>query len=537
MVLVLAIVAAYWNSLHGQFLFDDFSCIVDNPRIRHLWPLTRIVASAPDIAVAGRPLVSLSLAFNYALGGPRVLGYHLVNLALHLLVALGLFGIARDTLRSQRLRRHYGPYATGLALAIALVWATHPLLTESVTYVIQRTELLMAACLVATLACAIRSARSPSPHRWWLAAVAASACGMASKEVMVVAPLVVALYDRVFLAGSWRDVWRRRGWLYAGLASTWLVLAALVLRANRPATAGLGFAEATPWRYALTQAGVVARYLRLVVWPTPLVADYGDWPLAAGFADVWRPALVIGALLAATVWALRRWPSLGFLGAWFFLILAPTSSVLPIITELAAERRMYLPLLAPVALLIVGGWELLGRLCPSPHRSRLGGMLLAAATVALIAATIRRNADYASEVGMLRDIIAKRPGNVRAHYNLGIALAEQGRLDDSARVFATALRLKPDYASAHSNLGVVLAKQGHLPEAAAHYIEAIRLRPELPEPHNNLGSILIAQGRLEEATEQFEEALRLKPDFEEARQNAELARRWRRGDGQPVPSR
>ena len=182
------------------------------------------------------------------------------------------------------------------------------------------------------------------------AAVVACALGMGTKEVMATAPIVVLLYDRCFLAGSFREAFRRRWPMYVGLAATWAILGALVIAYPWGAATGAGFglAEAGPWEYARTQPGVILNYLRLSFWPSSLCFDY-SWPIATSAGQIIPAAAVIAALLAATLWALRRAPALGFLGAWFFLILAPTSSFVPIITEVAAERRMYLPLAAVVS--------------------------------------------------------------------------------------------------------------------------------------------------------------------------------------------
>jgi len=269
---------------------------------------------------------------------------------------------------------------------------------------------------------------------------------------------------------------------------------------------------------------VIVQYLRLAVWPHPLVVDYSDWPIANTLAEAMPGAIVIAALGLATLWALRHRPAVGFLGAWCFLVLAPSSSLLPIITEVAAERRMYLPLAALVGLIVVAGWSLLRRAVAGARLRRgLAAGLVTVLAGTLGAATVRRNEVYRSEVAILCDVIAKRPTNARAHYNLGIALAEQGRREEAVRHFVEALRLKPDYAEAHGNLGVVLAEQGKRKEAIAHYVQALRLNPGLAEAHNNLGLELADEGRLEEAIVHYTEALRLQPNFPQASENLSVA--------------
>ncbi len=212
-MLIAAGIWAYHSSFQGPFIFDDVHSIPLNPYIRHLWPIREVLTAPRNCSVNGRPTVCLTLALNYAWSGLNVWGYHAFNLAVHLLSALVLFGILRRTLDGEKLRDQFGGAAVGLAAAIALLWEIHPLQTESVTYIVQRTELLMGLFLLLTLYCTLRGACSVRPGAWYLAAVAACAFGMGSKEVMVSAPLLVLLYDRVFLASSFRELWQRRAGL------------------------------------------------------------------------------------------------------------------------------------------------------------------------------------------------------------------------------------------------------------------------------------------------------------------------------------
>ncbi len=348
-VLVIAAgILAYHNSFQGPFIFDDVASIVENPTIRHLWPVWQAVtAYKRGFTAEGRPVFDVSLAINYAIDGLRVWGYHAVNLAIHIAAGLVVLGITRRTLLRSPLRQRFGAEALPLALVIAVIWVVHPLQTESVTYVVQRAESMMGLFYLLTLYCTIRGAESDSPNMWYVLSVASCLLGMASKEVMVSAPLIVLLYDRTFLTGSFTEAWRRRWRLYLGLAGTWILLGYLVVTTgNRAGSAGMGTGMA--WTaYALTQFQAVAHYLRLSVWPHPLVFDYGT-VLANGVGEVLPSALIVTALLIGTLVAVRRWPSVGFLGVWFFAILAPTSSVLPVTTQTIAEHRMYLPLAAVV---------------------------------------------------------------------------------------------------------------------------------------------------------------------------------------------
>lgn len=507
--------AAYHNSCAAPFVFDDVS-IAETPELHQLWPPRALAGST-------RPLVQLTLALNYAVGGLNVRGYHVLNLAIHVLAALTLFGLVRRTLRTSRLDAECGRAASGRALAVSLIWTVHPLQTEGVTYVVQRAESLMALFYLLTLYCAARGATSPRGRRWYAAAVAACALGALSKPVIATAPIAVLLYDRVFLTGSWRQALRARAVLYAGLAASWAVLAWVLAGPHESATtAGFSMSDLTPFEYARSEPRVIVRYLRLAFWPRGLVLDYG-WPVASGVAAIVLPALLLAGLGALTVWLFRRRSELGFLGASFFLALAPSSSVIPI-KDLAFEHRMYLPLAALIASTVVGGERLVRRAVSGElWQVRIAAGLTAALVVTLGALTIARNRDYRSAVVMWTDVVGKRPANPRARNNLGDALFDEGRVAEAAAQLREALRLDRAYPDAHNNLGRALAAQGEYADASAHYLEALRLKPDYPEAWNNLGAALAEEKRYGEAEAHYAQALRLKPDYPEARNNLGVA--------------
>jgi tetratricopeptide (TPR) repeat protein len=333
-----------------------------------------------------------------------------------------------------------------------------------------------------------------------------------SKEIIVTAPVIVLLYDRTFVAGSFRETWRQRWRYYLGLAGTWLLLACLMTGLIQR---GAGFSDAVKWwNYALTSCRSVGLYLKLAIWPHPLVFDYGTNSIVVQHATEIAPyALLLAVLLVGTAIALWRWPVVGFAGGWLFLILVPTSSVVPVAFSPMAEHRMYLSLAAIVAVVVLGLHALIGR------RSLI---LFAAMAVGLGWLSVRRNEDYRSELALFSDTAAKCPDNERARYNFGFALSHSvGREREAIAEYQAALRIDPDYAEAHNNLGNSLSQiPGRLPEAIAEYQAALRTNPHYAEPHNNLGNALSQiPGRLPEAIAEYQAALRINPDYADAHYN------------------
>lgn len=549
-----AVLLAYANSFHGPFVFDDVPAIVENPTLRHPSDLGGLLAPPGDEAgtVGGRPLVNASLAFNYALGKLDPWGYHAFNFAVHAAASLLLFGLVRRV--AFRVAGARGEsHTTALAFFTALLWAVHPLQTEAVTYVVQRAESLMALFYLLTLYCFVRSAGNLLPastqRRWETLAVTACLAGMATKEVMVTAPLLVLLLDRAFFQPSIRSAVARRPWFYGALASTWILLAILVAGTHgRGGTVGPG-STAGVWPYFLTQCGAIIHYVRLAFWPTPLVFDYGT-RLVERWTDAALPGglLLLGAAGALLSW--RRWPAVGFSLTAFLVILAPSSSFVPVATEPMAEHRVYLPLAALIFVVVAG----LFRVCGGLRRGgAVAGTICALIGAGLAGVTAARNHDYRSEVALWSDTVSKVPGNPRAHNNLAEAWQAAGDPARAAAEFAAAVAVDPDYLPARYNLGVTqldqgkaveaipnlrralaaprhraetnlflaeaLEKTGQTGEAVASYREAVRLDPTNPEAAFGLGNTLAAQGELAAAVDAFRRAAALAPDRARIRNN------------------
>jgi len=517
-LLVLAGFAAYHNSFSGPFVYDDIAATKENPTIQNLSALTTVLAPPSDTGttVNGRPLVNLSLAINYAIGGYEVFSYHVLNLVIHLLAGLALFGLVRRSLELPSLRSRFGPgeVAMPFAFTVALLWIVHPLQTESVTYVVQRAESLAALFYLLTGYCFVRSVTSLRPTLWHSLAVVSCLLGMASKEIMASAPLIILVYDRALVSGTFQAAWRRHRRLYVGLACTWLLLGLLMsISRDRGGTVGFKAEGANAWHYALTQCLALGKYLKLTFWPSPIVFDYGT-EVETSLLRVLPQALLIVGLVAATAYALWRRPVLGFLGLWFFAILGPSSSFIPIVTEVMAEHRMYLPLAPLLALVVLGAGALLGR--------RAIPIFLILAVIAGYL-TVKRNDDYRDEMVLWRDTQQKYPSNARAHNNVGEILFRQDKREEALACFMEAVRLLPNYVDAINNVGNTIVQLGRPSEALPHLERALALRPHYAETYNNFGNAYYELGRLDEAIVNYREAVRLKPRWADAQSNLGVA--------------
>lgn len=510
----------YAGSLSGVFVYDDDETIVRNPHVRTLAPIAEALTAPPHSALSGRPLVSLSLALNHAAGGLEPAGYHMVNIALHAVAALALYAALAAALRGPRIPMPIRASATGLALAVALFWLVHPLQSEVVDYTTQRTESMMGLAAFCTLAAGIRGMRAPRPAARWLAlSVLACAAGTACKETIVVLPLLVWLYDVVFEAGSVGATWRRRHVYYVALASTWLLLALFTWGQPR---SGAGAASTVSWiAYLMAQGPMILTYLVRVVWPSPLIVDYGR-ATALPFSAAAPGLLAVAVLLALTVVWWKRDARLAYLGVWFFLTLAPTSSVIPIGTEVGAERRMYLPLAAALVLLVLGAWRLATRMRAAAPP--LTAAITAVAAIVLGAVTMARHADYQDRLALWQTVVAARPHG-RARHNLGIELMARGRRDEALAQYRLAVADEP---AAHYALGFALAERGQPDEAAAHFRRFLEAAPDdalAPNASTLLGVALARQGDHAAAVDAFRHTLAMRPqDVDAQRRLAEALR-------------
>jgi hypothetical protein len=536
---------AYSNSFQAALVFDNASVIGEDSRIQAVTRqnVERILTGgyrdgSSHAATAGlyRPFTTLTYVLNYAVlrDGPRPAGYHTVNFVLHevnvaLAYALGasIFGEAAP------------------AFALAAIWGLHPLLTEAVTNIVGRADLLAAFGVLAGLLCHVRGASAAGRRRVaWLAGLgAAQAVGLFSKENAVVLPGIMLLYDLIWAR---RAAWRRLAPAYAVVA---LPLAAFFwLRSGLHTHMLIDFTDnplvrAGFWTARLTAVKVVGMYLWLFLWPARLSADYSynAVPLFGWRASNWEDAkaliglaVCLGAGLLAVLLAVR-WRSdlrskgkpLLFFLMFFFVALSPTSNLIVLIGSIMAERFLYLPsvgLAGCVVGCVVAAIHALGqrRFLQRPAAARVAWTALGLVCLAFAARTYARNFDWRDDRSLWTSAVDVRPGAVKPHYNLGVEFERiEDRQAEAIAEYRAALRIEPDFLEAHNNLANALARMpGRLPEAIAEYQAALRIRPDRAEAHFNLALALAEMpGQLPEAIAEYQAALRIRPDYAEAHFN------------------
>ena len=529
------VLVAYSSSFQAALTFDNASAIGEDPRIRaataeniesilkgrYWYGAGERAATTPWY----RPLTTFSYLVNYAVlgNGPRPAGYHWVNLALDevnvaLVYALGILVLG----------------ASAPAWALAAIWGLHPLLTEAVTNIVGRADLLAAFGVLAGLLCHVKAVSAAGRRRVaWLAGLAgAQAIGLFSKENAAVLPGIMLLYD---LTWPERATWRRRAAAYAAVALP--IAAYLYLRSGLHWHAVIEVTE-NPlvssgfWTARLTAVKVIGKYLWLFVWPARLSADYtyNSIPLFGWRMWNWEDAkaaaalaVCLGAALLAILLAVR-WRRTGrpllFFLVFFFVALSPTSNLIVLVGSTMAERFMYLPSVGLAGCAVAAVYALGRRHFPNrPAAVRVAWAALGLVCLAFTARTYARNFDWQDERSLWASTVEVCPGSARAHYNLGLALERLPyELPEAIAEYQAAVRIEPDFAEAHTNLGNALAQTpGRLPEAIAEYQAALRIRPGLAAPHYNLANPLARMpGLLPEAIAEYQATLGIRPDDADA---------------------
>ena len=506
------VVAAYWNSLDNSFHFDDIHVIENNLYIRSLSNVPRFFTDATTFSsirshASYRPLVSLTLALDYAEGGLDPRPYHRTQIAL--LVALG----AMLALFYARLLDDAGA-AAWVGLAAATFFCVHAANTETLNFISSRSEELAVMGVVGSFLVWLERPRLRRTQLHLLPMCAGA-----------LAKIHAVMYGSLLFVGVW--LWQpeqtaaaertRRAW-----RETWPALVASVIvylfvrRMDAPEWTGGGD---RPLPYAWTQPFAWLHYGRLFVLPSGLNADsdlkvFPHWYDARALAG-WAFIALLAALIAAT-WRRRATSPIAFGVAWFALALVPTSTVFPF-SEIVNEHRVFFPFvgltLAAACALRLG----LARVPAAPRRRAIAGAMAAAAVIAGNAvATHARNRVWRNEETLWRDVAQKSPANGRGLMNYGLELMRQNRLEDARAYFERARQFSPNYSTLEINLGIVYGALHQPALAEAHFRRALALAEDA-EGHFFYGRWLAEAGRAPEALPHLRRSVAISPGFLEAR--------------------
>jgi tetratricopeptide (TPR) repeat protein len=510
-LLAAAVVLCYANSLAIPFHFDDWHVIEENPYIRSLDNVPRFFVDPSTFSVNPRsrllrPVLLTTFAVNYAVSGLAPWSYHLLAIALHWIVAILIYRIVRDHL-------WLGEARYAVATAAALLVAVHPLNTEPVVYVSARSATLVTALYLGAFDAALRR------RRWTCRALFVLA--LLTKPIAVTLPLALVGYWGVARARTGAgESPRPMPWRFVTELGAVGVLVGLVYPAALVSpTIRADMSSTDTWTYVMTGWSAYLYYLRLFLWPDALVADRVDYPLARSFLtpQAWMSLVALLGLGGLAWRARRRWPALTFAGLWFFVTLAPESSVFPL-AEPVNEHRPYLAMLGFGTAAALGLGALARRLAAVYHAplSWTFALVVAVVTSVLGAATVGRNRTWQSEYALWSDAVAKAPGNSRAWLNLGHAAMSLDRSEEARAHFLRAHAIDRCYAIVQMNLCSLDVRAGNLDTALAWADDAVACEPGLALSHFYRATVLERLRRFDDARAAYEETTRRDPLHAEA---------------------
>jgi tetratricopeptide (TPR) repeat protein len=498
----------FWGCLANPFHFDD-ELILHSPQVTHPGDPISLVQWSQL-----RQLTYLSFFLNYYLGGTEPSGYHLFNLLIHIANVLGMYVLAWLLIRRDE---HSNFESRVLPFAAASIFALHPIQSEAVNYVYQRSAPLAAFFVIGALCAFLWAQRFRDFHPVGWLVVPFFVLALAGKESALILPLVLVAYLWVHARDglAFKTSLRRIRWLLISLGIMMLAgggWALYFLLRQGERTAGLGVTKITPFEYLTSQIHVIVAYLRLVIWPAGLSADH-DVPLVSWSSpSTWLSLLLLAGLLAFAFWLRKRAPMASFLILGFFIFLAPTSSLVPS-ADLMFEHRLYLPMIAASALLALGFLYLTRLLVKSPRKQEFAALALVGLVVAGYSlASKERTFIWGSNTRLWKDAVAKAPGKARAHYNLAVSYLKSDR-DKARREFIAAQELRPGHAPTLYNLGWIEQTRAAYDSARTYYRLTLQADPTHWEAHHNLGNIEVLRGCFQEAMIDFSHAARLRGDY------------------------
>jgi tetratricopeptide (TPR) repeat protein len=495
----------YLNALKNPFVYDDHRLILDNTSLQHLGDWRPILYH--DIS---RPLVNLSYAIDYLIwGGTNAFGFHLTNLAIHVVNVLLVYGLASGLAEDHKTSRHEPERHGTIAAAAALLFAVHPALTQGVGFVSARAETLCAMFLMVAFISARRAIRE-GPNWWWILSTASWFLALACKEIAAMFPLILFAYDYlvapVDVSQRRRRLWR----VYVPLMALAMVLGVIRLSVLMTVEHSK---SAIQWRFALVELDVFRRYVQLLLWPVGQTIFHAIDPIdrvtnvraIGGFATV--------LLFAATIWKLRRQDVISFGLAWFVLLLIP-SAVLVVLDrgEPMAEGRLYT---ASIGFFVAAGGvaaailEHANRLSPvAKRRARDIGY---AVIVVLALRTMTRNIVWHSATSLWLEAAESAPNHWLPRVALGEALHDDGKHEEAIGMFRSAIAMNPSDPLAYAKLGQCLLELGKMEDADVAFKSLRAVDPGSTAASTGLGLIALRARDSGVAREYFLQSLAKEP--------------------------
>jgi tetratricopeptide (TPR) repeat protein len=511
----------YSNSFDVPFIFDD-SDNIQNPSLQiSEISANSLVTAAVESTLRARPIANISFAINYYFGEYNVRGYHFVNVLIHIAASFFLYLLLSTTLKLPVNREKYKNYSL-LPFMASLLWLTHPLATQSVTYLVQRMNSMAAMFFVLSVLCYVQGRLGSSEddndnHKqkfdkllWFASCLISGVLAIGSKEIAVTLPVVIFLYEWFFLQDlSWRWLKKKLPWLLALLV--FLYCAAYFYLNGNPfqrVFSGYSYRNFTILERVLTEFRVVIHYIELLIYPNPnrLVFDY-NFPLSTSLFEPISTIFSLFGLIVVfgiAICIVKKERFIAFCLLWFLVNLVLESSVISL--EIIFEHRTYLPsmfLLAifPAFLFRVG-----------MNKNIATGILLSIIVV-FGYWTFERNKIWQNPISFWEDSILKQPGKARGHNNLGVELYKANRLDEAGDSFVQALTFLPGFPEAYSNLGLVQYRQNRLDEAEKNFKQALGLRSNYVEASLNLASLYKNQGKYNDALALYQNLYTRIPDY------------------------
>lgn len=490
--LLLAVALTYSNHFQNSFHFDDFHTVSNNPYIRSLHNVGLFFTDPATFSVLPanrtyRPLVTLSLAFDYWLGGGlKPVWFHLDTFLWYLVQLALMFALFRHILRLASA----GPPADWAALFAVALYGLHPAMAETVNYVIQRGDLYSTLLVVATLAV---YALAPRLRRFGIYLIPL-ALALITKQPAAIFPAILFVYVLLFEE-------RRAGKALLRCAPSIAVVALMLWLQTRMMPASFTPGIISVHDYIVTQPWVALHYFLMFFAPVALTADTDQTAFSTIFSAEGTAGAAFVLALIGAIYVTARRDSLrpvAFGLAWFLLALIPTA-IYPL-SELENDHRMFFPF---VGLALAVSWALALAARRTPARTPALAALALLVLAAFAWGTHTRNAVWRDEESLWRDVTEKSPRNGRGLMNYGLTLMAKGRNDEALHYYEQALQFTPDYYILEINLGIACANLHRDADAEAHFFRAMRLAPNDAQPYFYYGRWLVTLGRLREAIAQF----------------------------------